>query len=50
METEQQFCQSCGMPMNDAAFGKEADGNAHKDYCHYCYADGQFTRDCTMMK
>lgn len=48
METEQQFCQSCSMPMNDAAFGKEADGSAHKDYCHYCYADGQFTWNCTM--
>ena len=45
---EQQFCQSCGMPVNDSTFGKEADGSSNEDYCHYCYAEGRFTRDCTM--
>ena len=48
MEMEQQFCQSCGMPVNDSTFGKEADGSSNEDYCHYCYAEGRFTRDCTM--
>ena len=48
MEMEQLFCQSCGMPVNDSTFGKEADGSSNEDYCHYCYAEGRFTRDCTM--
>ena len=45
---EQKFCQSCGMPIDDATFGKEADGGKNEDYCCYCYADGHFTQDCTM--
>ena len=45
---EQKFCQSCGMPIDDSTFGKEADGSKNEDYCHYCYADGHFTKECTM--
>lgn len=45
---EQKFCQSCGMPIDEQTFGKEADGTANEDYCHYCYAKGEFTVDCTM--
>ncbi|NCC09617.1 MAG: transcriptional regulator [Bacteroidia bacterium] len=45
---EQKFCQSCGMPIDEQTFGKEADGTVNEDYCHYCYAEGKFTVDCTM--
>lgn len=45
---EQKFCQSCGMPIDDSTFGKEADGSKNEEYCHYCYADGHFTKECTM--
>ena len=36
------------MPIDDSTFGKEADGSKNEDYCHYCYADGHFTKECTM--
>lgn len=42
------FCQSCGMPMEGANYGKEKDGTLSEDYCEYCYADGEFTSKCTM--
>lgn len=41
---EQKICKSCGMPIDDSTFGKEADGSKNQDYCHYCYADGHFTK------
>lgn len=45
---EQKFCQSCGMPIDDSTFGKEVNGSNNEEYCHFCYADGKFTNDCTM--
>lgn len=45
---EQKFCQSCGMSIDDSTFGKEANGSNNEEYCHFCYADGKFTKDCTM--
>ncbi len=30
---EQQFCQSCGMPLNDENRGTHADGSRSEDYC-----------------
>ena len=36
------FCQSCGMPMEDEHYGKNADGTKNEDYCHYCYPNGAF--------
>lgn len=45
---EQKFCHSCGMPIDDSTFGKEANGSNNEEYCHFCYADGKFTSDCTM--
>jgi len=47
---EERYCQSCGMPMGqtDEHYGTEADGSKSSDYCHYCYAGGKFTVDCTM--
>lgn len=45
---EQSFCQSCGMPMEGAEYGTEADGGKSADYCSYCYKDGKFCADVTM--
>ena len=33
-------CQCCGMPMDAAILGRNADGSLHEDYCQWCYADG----------
>lgn len=47
--TAPKYCQSCGMPLTEAAhFGTKADGTPQTDYCCYCYAGGQFQQDCTM--
>ena len=45
---EQQFCQSCGMPLTDENRGTNADGSRSEDYCMYCYKNGAFTQDFTM--
>lgn len=45
---EQNFCQSCGMPLTDGVKGTNADGSINEDYCIYCYKDGKFTQDMTM--
>lgn len=45
---EQQFCQSCGMPLTDENRGTNADGSNSEDYCVYCYKKGEFTQDFTM--
>jgi len=43
------FCESCGMPLeNDEVIGTNSDGSKNKDYCIYCYKDGDFTVDVTM--
>ena len=44
----QQFCQSCGMPLSDALLGTEADGAPSPHYCKYCYQNGAFTCAMTM--
>ena len=45
---DMEFCQSCGMPMTAADYGTNADGTKNKDYCSYCYQNGEFTSDITM--
>lgn len=45
---EAKFCQSCGMPIDASTFGTETNGSKNEEYCHYCYANGSFTNDCTM--
>ncbi len=46
---ERIFCQSCGMPLQNASdFGTEADGKPNREYCTYCYRQGEFTSDCSM--
>jgi hypothetical protein len=37
-------CQSCGMPMNKSEdFGTNADHSQNKEYCRFCFKDGNFT-------
>jgi len=50
--SEMIFCQSCGMPMGDTdeMYGTEKDGTKSKDYCSYCYADGEFTESDMSME
>lgn len=36
-------CQCCGMPLEDANTGRDADGIFNEDYCKWCYADGEYT-------
>jgi len=45
---EQQFCQSCGMPLTAEHFGKNADGSTNEEYCVYCFDNGGFTSNVTM--
>ena len=45
---EQNFCQSCGMPLTEELLGTNADGSKNADYCIYCSKDGRFVQDCTM--
>ena len=43
------ICQSCGMPIEDKKLrGTEKDGSESKDYCCYCYKNGEFGKDETM--
>lgn len=45
----QKICQSCGMPIeSDSQMGNESDGMINKDYCKYCYQNGQFIDNVTM--
>ena len=48
MNEEMKFCQICGMPLTEEVLGTNADGSKNKEYCMYCYKDGQFLQDCTM--
>ena len=45
METKNNFCQSCGMPMKQdpQGGGTNADGSKNEKYCSYCYQNGDFT-------
>jgi len=36
----EKFCQSCGMPLTEEAYGTEKDGSKNVEYCHYCYEVG----------
>ena len=46
------FCQSCGMPMDQdpAKGGTNQDGSKSDKYCSYCYANGAFHDDFTSSK
>ena len=49
-ETDQRFCQCCGMPMgdHDELYGTDADGSRNEEYCRYCFENGGFTFQGTM--
>jgi len=38
----QLICQCCGMPLEDNAISREADGFFNEEYCKWCYADGEY--------
>lgn len=43
------ICQSCSMPITEESqFGTNKDGSINKDYCIYCYKDGEFIDKVTM--
>ncbi|MCL2727882.1 MAG: peptide-methionine (S)-S-oxide reductase MsrA, partial [Bacteroidales bacterium] len=43
------FCQSCAMPMTATEhFGTNKDLTANKEYCCFCYNEGDFTEEITM--
>lgn len=39
-------CQSCGMPLSDEFdnYGANADGTENKEYCTFCFQNGDFTK------
>ena len=46
---ENKICQSCGMPItSDEQLGLNKDESINKDYCKYCYKDGEFIDKVTM--
>lgn len=49
---EEFICQCCAMPMkeDDGLFAKNADGSENRDYCKYCFENGNFTSTCTMQE
>ena len=51
MSKKNKFCQSCGMPMSKdpQGGGTNADGSKNENYCSYCYQNGEFTFDSTVM-
>lgn len=39
----EKICQSCGMPITDEnQLGTNKDQMLNKDYCKYCYVNGEF--------
>ena len=43
------FCQSCGMQMTATEhFGTNKDLTANKEYCCYCFDEGNFTEELSM--
>lgn len=43
-----EFCQSCGMPLNEEVLGTEKNGEKNKEYCIYCYENGGFKDECSI--
>ena len=45
------FCQSCSMPLDNPELqGTEKDGSKSKEYCRYCYLQGEFTKPGMTLK
>ena len=48
-KAERNICQSCGMPLeSEELYGTNADGSINRDYCKYCYNNGEFVDKVTM--
>ena len=46
---EQPICQSCAMPLtSEDMYSTEKDGSINKDYCKWCYKDGEFVDKVSM--
>ena len=46
---DNKICQSCSMPiMEDEQYGTNKNGSINKDYCIYCYNDGNFIDNVSM--
>lgn len=47
---EKDWCQSCSMPLTKKEeLGTNKDGSKNKEYCIYCYKDGEYTdKEITM--
>ena len=46
---ENKICQSCSMPITEEEqYGTNKDGSKNKDYCIYCFKDGEFIDNVTM--
>ena len=46
---EQTICQSCAMPLtSEDMYSTEKDGSINKDYCKWCYKDGEFVDKVSM--
>lgn len=46
---ENKICESCGMPIiSEEQLGTNKDQSKNKDYCIYCYKDGEFIDKVTM--
>lgn len=47
---KEKYCQSWGMPMDniDEMYGINADDSKSEDYCKYCFANSEFTVNCSM--
>lgn len=44
MDTQNNICQSCGMPLDSPdILGTNKDGSANQDYCRFCFKNGEFT-------
>lgn len=43
------ICQSCGMTLEqDSDRGTERDGSQSKEYCRFCYQQGEFTQELSL--
>jgi hypothetical protein len=46
-----EICQSCTFPLNnDKERGTNADNSINQDYCIHCFANGEWTQECTMQQ
>lgn len=49
LDMPEEYCQSCGMMFTAPdQHGHEADGTETKDFCRWCYEDGNYTYETTM--